>query len=68
MVDKRPIGYIPGQVYVRARKTFLIFCKFLDKKPTKNKKYAHIGPTINTGLHANNIKIMSIRNCGIPLF
>jgi len=47
MVDKRPIGYNPNKPYV------------LDQKVKKNPKYAHITSSINTGLHSDNIRIMS---------
>ena len=46
-MDKRPIGYKPGQKY------------FMDKKVPKNKKYSHVKGTLNTGKTKEDVDIIS---------
>lgn len=46
-MDKRPIGYKPGQKY------------FMDQKVPKSKKYSHVKGTINTGKTIKDVDIIS---------
>lgn len=54
MVDKRPIGYIPGKPYVP-----FSFTKFMDKKVPKSKKYDNIKTTLDTGYTSKNVELLS---------
>jgi centrosomal protein CEP41 len=46
-MDKKPIGYVKGQPNV------------MDKKIKANPKYNNIKKTLNTGITAKNIEVIS---------
>lgn len=46
-MDKRPIGYKPGETYV------------LDKKIKKTGKYSHVKKTLDTGKTKEDVDIIS---------
>ncbi len=48
-MDKRPIGYKPGEKYI------------LDKKIKKSTKYDHIKSNLNTGKTKNDVQVVSKR-------
>ena len=54
MVDKRPIGYVPGKPYV-----WYILTKFLDKKVPVSKKYQNVKSNLDTGTTAKNVEFLS---------
>lgn len=47
MVDKRPMGVIAGK------------SNYLEKKVPKNPKYSHVTSSLNTGVHANLVEVVS---------
>ena len=46
-MDKRPIGYKPGEKYI------------LDKKIPKSGKYKHVKKTLNTGKTKEDVQVIS---------
>lgn len=53
-MNKRPIGYKPGQKYI------------LDKRIKKTKKYDHVKRTLDTGKTKEDVEIISKSKAAQP--